>query len=1446
MSRRRGWIRRTVPWVLAFVVITATGYMLFQAMSERDLVQRASQLRIGDELTGMPPDPRSAIEVLDKLLARKPRHSEALIEKARAWADLRAWDKAVEMLDLASDSTDDVQIKIRATDMAMNLLAIAREFDDAFAMGDRLVALKPEKSAFALKLGQIYYRGSADSQAQATNRFVNPSAKRMKDVLIEEQIEAYVTDVWRTPDLDDLLDELLPEADAVLRRDIEEKLLTARTRFLSAYEILEDYRYFGGWDAAVARAYCQSLYRAGRLYDAHIEAGMALREPNLNMNLMRDFTEVQALCSVAIEDYGTAADTYARILDIFEQYQQYPPGVYVWWMYENRLRAGQYLWVLQNIDNDMQTYGKDVYMRYVNAVALAAAGRADEARLELAEPFAAVALGGKNFQPPSLRLFPKRRREVAMTCYELFDAVGDPRASQALDAVLALIPDDVEALRLRAELYLEKGNTEGAAFDAFDLLTEHRRDRGDFDLWMQASDALSEQRYGLSLSERAVTKVNESERWNRNRGDADFAIREALKNKRIDRPTFERLPDQLFVPSDPAFTFAIVRELTARNDVTRSRQELRKLSNSYPDVQEFRYRLGRLLVREGNFESAVAEFRRLLEDIPSDTEALDLATRTYRAMGLHTQAADLINLMILESPLEVGAVRYGHQLLDTDRPDQASRLVERLVGWTGFNQNLDVLLLAGDAKLALGDLKAASAILNTVAQANPDSVDVALLGLDLGLTSGTSQLVEAAINSLMRLAPELFPDQMEEVANRLLDAGLLRDILRVFPPEVTKAPAAQPALRAVARANKSLGYASAAEDLLALLDDDLALLDQFLLASLQRRTAEAAKVLRLTPALADERNIVELRLLVANALQGIPALFDQHIGRKLSELGVPDMLEPGDVQMLDALLRIMPSLDRLEDVAPAGAVLDAVAAWPLAGRDINLVLALSLEDPDTAFSVAENLLYLVLMGGRDFWARESRALAEQSLHLVPDLILPTRVLARRALIEERPIDALRLLQPLLDMQHGNPDLADLELFMDASRQQGRGEWGVVYAMRIVGEPGVRQLLADKLTSWEFSEEAIVLYRELLANSPGDRHALTGLLQAMVQQRQFDELADVARIAIAAHPEYDDLRVTCADALALIPEPDEGAVELMEALWDTFDDLPQIGEALARAYGGDPDRIDAVLQTMTTRIEARTDASAPESRQAESQALVRSATAARRWGLLERARKMNELALRITPGSVRLFSELAYLELEEGNLDTARRYLQVLSFTNATDRGTAMVLANLDFQRLGRPRRAAESVRRAFHGSLPPPAVEILAAEAYLLGRPDDAIQQFHAISRSPLLSADTFMTVARIAYSSGDDIIARLLFEQVLLTTEDGDPRRPRCEWLCEVRLPKIQRPGAEPEAAASTGDADPADATDGDAPAEGADPDAEPPPTAPEPETEDAVTVDAGTPTDP
>jgi len=181
--------------------------------------------------------------------------------------------------------------------------------------------------------------------------------------------------------------------------------------------------------------------------------------------------------------------------------------------------------------------------------------------------------------------------------------------------------------------------------------------------------------------------------------------------------------------------------------------------------------------------------------------------------------------------------------------------------------------------------------------------------------------------------------------------------------------------------------------------------------------------------------------------------------------------------------------------------------------------------------------------------------------------------------------------------------------------------------------------------------------------------------------------------------------------------------------------------------------------------------------------VRAARTARSHGHAELARELNAAALRLEPGAINLYRELAFLELELGNLQEARSYLEVLSFVDINDRDAALALADLDFRQLGQPVLAADIVRRTFTGVTPPDMVEILAAEAWLLGRPDDAINEFIKLSRSPLVSGDTYLTILRIAYAGGFTDVARLVAGKALEGFAADDPHRLRVEYLLTRRL---------------------------------------------------------------
>ena len=243
-------------------------------------------------------------------------------------------------------------------------------------------------------------------------------------------------------------------------------------------------------------------------------------------------------------------------------------------------------------------------------------------------------------------------------------------------------------------------------------------------------------------------------------------------------------PVQLFWPQDPALTFAIAEELAARGALESARTNLRRLNELYPRIHEFRYRLATLLVRLGLLESASAEFRELLEESPGDTEVLDLAMRTDKALGRDQEAAELLNRMILQDPLGIGAVSFGEQLRRQDRADQADKLIRRLMRWEELSGRTDIIVLSARIAIALGNFEEAGAILAALAAQDTSSVAVAQLAFDLGLATRDQVLIDKAVYALRPLAGRLAPDEMPRIAARYIEAGLYAELLELFDTTV--------------------------------------------------------------------------------------------------------------------------------------------------------------------------------------------------------------------------------------------------------------------------------------------------------------------------------------------------------------------------------------------------------------------------------------------------------------------------------------------------------------------------------------------------------------------------------------------------------------------------------------------------------------------------------------
>jgi tetratricopeptide (TPR) repeat protein len=1412
VKRRRHGILSTLPWLLALGIVGGVAYFLHMALAQTDLeiVDLADAIRVGDPDNGIPRDPRSALEYLDPLLARDPKNFQALLQAARAWADLRHFDQAVSFLKTAAKTSKTEAQQLAALRMAVTYLINENRYDEAIDYAQQVCDIQPDNAALPLQLGAAQYKGSLSAQRDVVREFVQAD-KGSAEIEIERRIEAFITDIWGEPEVEPLVNFLAAEADSTFRNTLRVNLIAARDRFLQASQSMADYRNFDGFDAGVAQAYTEMLLRSGRLFEAWIESALALRHDtnaNANIVLKQEMLERQALCAIAIGEHGLAADRFESITDVWiAKTGNWAPPRYLSSLIEERLADEDWRWIIANNDRMSKLTDRDVYQRYAMAEALFRTGDLEQALVEIKDPYSLISLAAK--MPRSVRANPDRRHAVLKVSYEIFAATSHLSTKAnldlaALDTLLMNFPEDLDARRDRIRIQREQSSFEGAMQDAFDLLTRDRRDAADFDLWLTCAGELSVQRQGLTLEERASSIISSE---NNLRQEAMLAAVQSYNvRKRTGRTEVLAPRDKESFPSqDPALAFTVVQERIQRNDLEQARNDARQLLHAQPQVQEFRYRLARLLVREGKLEAAVEDFLQLLADVPGDTEALDLALRVEIALGHDERAADLVNTMILQDPQGVGAVRYASQQLERQQPSQARRTLERIVGASNGIASLDVLLLMTRAHIAEGELEQATALVSVLTSLAHNSEDLALVVLELGLANDQSNLVDSAIQILRPLSAGLFPDQIKLLCDSLLQAELFEELMEAFPEEDRKLPAVRAALVPLAQAAKGLGLTDQVDSLLADADTLDSLRDRFLLLALDGRTADANRRLNLTTVPAEQSADLELCLTAGGALTGTHTLHDDVPTAYLRQLGLDAEFEPSRLELLDALIRILPSITRLESVRPAQVTTDPRGTYPHAGSDVERFLTAAQADPDAARLAGESLILMLLAGERSFWARESLFLAKHALSLVPGLLIASVRVAEAELDADNPREAIALLAEFF--VQGDVDQHGIELFFKVTEAFGKEEWGLTAALTLAQKDDrIHLLLARTLVARGYPAAARTFYDGFLERNPDDLEALSGLIENLSILRIQRDMADTIQQALVAHPDNSDLKALCAGSLAGLIALQPKSISLMEQLAADAPHEYRLQSTLARAHSGDAELVEPIVRRMLDAMLTDPVALGSAEATARTRVLLDCATTSRKSGLLDLSRELHLLGMRLDPGNILLYRELAFLELDQGNLDLARRYLEVLSFVHKSDKDPPLALAQLLFEQIGQPHLAAEVIRATYSAFMPPSAVEILAAETFLRGRTEEALKLFNALRSNPNVTADTILNVGRMAFAARHDKVAKLMFDTFLTTAERDHPARKRTESLneaCKLTLAPANKQAPRESAALVAEDAE-------------------------------------------
>jgi hypothetical protein len=233
---------------------------------------------------------------------------------------------------------------------------------------------------------------------------------------------------------------------------------------------------------------------------------------------------------------------------------------------------------------------------------------------------------------------------------------------------------------------------------------------------------------------------------------------------------------------------------------------------------------------------------------------------------------------------------------------------------------------------------------------------------------------------------------------------------------------------------------------------------------------------------------------------------------------------------------------------------------------------------------------------------------------------------------------------------------------------------------------------------------------------------------------------------------------------------------------------------------DPEDLQLVLDGLLQRLEAGT---IPIDEPGLTMSLVRIARVARLGGQPEAARALLRAALGADPRLALGLPGARAARARPEQPRHARRYLDLLTFVDQYDRDAGLTLAQLHFQRLGQPDKAADVVRRTY-----PAACPSRRPRSWQPRPTSTATSRTRSTSSSTRRAArssrptPTSRSRASPTPAASDDV-ARQLYDTVLQKLPPDDPRRPACAVAARgaPRAP-ADAPPAEGEAPAAGADA--------------------------------------------
>lgn len=761
-------------------------------------------------------------------------------------------------------------------------------------------------------------------------------------------------------------------------------------------------------------------------------------------------------------------------------------------------------------------------------------------------------------------------------------------AEAAARSALEMNPRDASARRLLARLAAMAGDLPGAREWMDSLLTD------------TADQHETQQLLGELL-------------W---RGGSDVAGAEAAFRKALAiQPTYL-----------PAHT-ALSALLLLQGQIEPYRAQLKQLQTVLPQHPVTLLYTARLALWDGNLDGAREMSQALLRQKPDEAEALELAGMVELRRNNIVQADAHLNKAVLQAP----TATLPRQLLAEVqiRAGQPQRALVTLRPLLDQSPSADVLSLAGQAHLLLGDSARAEAAFSRASQANPQDVRIQTAIAVSQIADGRPDVGLSRLDMLAARSPIETPADMARISARI-DRREWKQALQAIDELLAKSPGSTLAhhlrsrmlmeLKDPVRARESWEAALRIDPAFFDAAASLALLDVSE-GQPERAQQRVRSFLQANPR--DARAMAALADLRRRA--GAPA---DEVQNLLQEAIRADGTAPGPRRLL-----VDHHLQRGDIAAARSAAQEAVAALPDDPLLLDALGLVHLAAGDAAQAIATFNRILSAQPGlvqpllrlsdtharlRDFDA--ARQVLRRTLEASPRHVEAQRELARIAMLDGKPDEALRVAKTVQQQRPDEP-LGHL-MESDVLAQQGRWPGAIAAARAALDRQrtswiavqlhsqllqGGRQPEATRLaTDWmrehpndaDFLRhlgtramaasdyvEAEALYRRVLAIQERDAIALNNVAWSMVQRGAPGALAYAER-AVQAAPGHPALLDTLASAQHAQGQTAQ-AIETQRRAVALAPDAPDLELNLARLLIASGSRDEArTLLTKLSRLGGR--------------------------------------------------------------------------------------------------------------------------------------------------------------------------------------------------------------------------------------------------------------------